>query len=273
MTLVHPRKDAIKFARPALRRVGRVLRRAEGVVGDEHLLPFALVRAKHIVGVGAFVHLPAGGELRQSDHPGDCRLPHLGRTRKDAERVPLENVERAHVRRSGDEDARELRGHVQIAGGPAADGLVDQRLDRPKPKDCRHGPPEAWACFELGGDLIRPCHGDVLAFDQAGEHLRNDRIVERVLPGIGKHEKRGWRLPPVDSLRHPLPNQVEQSHRTGSTNPCAEWRRDPVCRRAVAPPDDTDMHRTYERPAKRPKPQVSGEVGVAPLVGASSPCR
>jgi hypothetical protein len=107
VALVRRAQHAVELECPAFGRVGPVLRRAERVVGDEHLRPVARVALAELLGADAFVRLPAGAERGQRNRAGDRGLPHLRRAGQHGEAMTAHDGERPLVGSCRREDARE----------------------------------------------------------------------------------------------------------------------------------------------------------------------
>jgi hypothetical protein len=90
--LVEHRQQATERLRPALRRIGPVFRRAERVVGHEHLPALAIEHPPQLLRAAGLVRLPAGGHLRQGEHLSDRRLAHLRRPGQHDEPMPRQYV-------------------------------------------------------------------------------------------------------------------------------------------------------------------------------------
>ena len=133
--LVQHLEQPTEPARPALGRVRPILRRAERVVGDEHLAPSAIEHLPDLIGIAALMRLPTVGQVRERQHLRDRGLTHLGRTGQHDEPMRAEHVQGELVRMRRPEDPSQLVRPLYIYRRPATNLRVDQRVEIAEAQD------------------------------------------------------------------------------------------------------------------------------------------
>ena len=91
----------------------------------------AIERPPDLVGAGAFVRLPAVGELRERHHPRDRRLAHLGGPVSTTNRWRREHARARSYARVGQNTRASSCARCDVERGPLPDVRVDQRPPGP----------------------------------------------------------------------------------------------------------------------------------------------
>jgi len=140
--LIHRTQHTIELKRPTLSSLRTVLRRSEGVICNEDLLPCTSVTRPQFVRAVALVNLSPIAQRSETDHLSDGGLSHLGGPDQRTEVMPLQHGKSRVIRVGWYENPRQLKSSLHIHAR-TSDSLGSKQIRRrSNAQNRRNTPPQ-----------------------------------------------------------------------------------------------------------------------------------